>query len=119
MTIGAKLLSNPRFVEAVQLIRRTATVNQYGENVLTEAAPVTIQISAQSESGEILKRFPEAARLSDSFVAYSVTDLAPEAAGKYADVIIYQGRRYLVQSANDWQKWGYTEALCTLEAANV
>lgn len=115
------LLGDPDFVDSdAQLIRRTVTINSFGENVITEAAPVSIVASIQAGAGQQLDRLPESARLRDFITVYCDVQLTAESVGGYCDVIVWDGARWLVQIVTDYHNYGagYFEAVCIKEVPN-
>lgn len=115
------LMTDPDFVDSVTLIQRSVNVNGYGENVMTETSS-TIIASMQGVGTEMLDKLPEGARLSDSIYAYSKTPLSAERPGGYADIVVWQGKRYQVREVlEDMTNFGggFTKAICILEAVSV
>lgn len=115
------LLSDPDFTDTVTLIRRAVTINGYGEGVLTET-PSTITAVVQGANTETLERMPEGARLSDLIEVYYRGALTVEQPSGYADVIVWNGRRYQVfEVTEDYMNHGtgYTHAICKLEPVNA
>ena len=117
----SELLTDPDFTNSVTLIRRSSTVNSYGENVMTETSS-TITAVVQGAGTESLERVPEGARLSDLIDVFYKGALHAESPGGYADVIVWSGKRYQVaEVVEDFLNYGagFTKAICKLEAAHV
>lgn len=117
----SELLTDPDFTNTVTLIRRASTVNTYGENVMTETQS-TITAVVQGANTESLERVPEGARLSDLIDVYYKGQLTAESPGGYADIIVWQGKRYQVfEVVEDFMNYGagFTKAVCKLEAVNA
>ena len=117
----SELLTDPDFTNTVTLIRRASTVNTYGENVMTETQS-TITAVVQGDNTETLDKLPEGARLSDVITVYYRGTLTAERPGGYADIIVWQGKRFQVKEvAEDFLNYGagVTKALCVLEAVSV
>lgn len=113
----SELLLDPDFADTVTLIRRSVGVNDYGENVMVET-PCRVLMVVQGTMAESLDRLPEGARLSDLITVYFRGRLQPEAPDGYADVIVWNGRRYQVKSVTEnFMNWGrgFTKAVCALE----
>lgn len=114
----SELMDDPDFVspEPVQVERRAVVVNDFGE---TQFTPTTIDIVAivQDGAGDMLDRLPEAAKLVESIRVWSRFTFEAESPGGYADVVLYNGKRYQVMPRNFWANWGqgYTRVLATLE----
>lgn len=117
----SELLTDPDFTSTVTLIRRASTVNTYGENVMTETQS-TITAVVQGANAESLERVPEGARLSDLIDVYYKGQLTAESPSGYADIIVWQGKRYQVfEVVEDFMNYGagFTKAVCKLEAVNA
>lgn len=117
----SELLTDPDFTNTVTLIRRSSTVNSYGENVMVETSS-TITAVVQGANAESLERVPEGARLSDLIDVYYKGALHAESPGGYADVIVWDGKRYQVfEVVEDFMNFGagFTKAICKLEAVNA
>ena len=115
------LLRDPDFTNVVTLIRRSVTVNGHGENVMTESA-CYITAVVQGDNTETLDKLPEGARLSDVITVYYRGTLTAERPGGYADIIVWQGKRFQVKEVTeDFLNYGagFTKALCVLEAVSV
>lgn len=115
------LLRDPDFTNVVTLIRRSVTVNGHGENVMTESA-CYITAVVQGDNTETLDKLPEGARLSDVITVYYRGTLTAERPGGYADIIVWQGKRFQVKEvAEDFMNYGagFTKAFCVLEAVSV
>jgi hypothetical protein len=117
----SELLTDPDVTTAVTLIRRASSVNEFGENALIET-PVQITAVVQSGSSETITRAPEGVLLSDIISVYYAGILTGQQVGGYADVIIYNGRRYTVYEVPENfmnHGAGFTMANCKLEAVNA
>jgi len=115
------LLRDPDFTNVVTLIRRAVAVNEHGENVMTET-PCYITAVVQGDNTETLDKLPEGARLSDVITVFYRGTLTAEWPGGYADIIVWQGKRFQVKEvAEDFLNYGagFTKALCVLEAVSV
>jgi len=111
-----ELLHDPDFVDAIQLINRTPTVNARGENVISEVVVNSIG-SVQPASGKTLQRLPEALRLADVSSFWFQGVITATAPGKYSSILVFKGKRYQVQNVLDWSNWGkgYSEGTCIAE----
>lgn len=117
----SELLTDPDFTNTVTLIRRSSTVNTYGENTMVETSS-SITAVVQGANTESLERVPEGARLSDLIDVYYKGQLTAESPSGYADIIVWQGRRYQVfEVVEDFMNYGagFTKAVCKLEAVNA
>lgn len=116
------LLLDPDFVSTVTLIRRSATVDGHGENVLTETIVPNVLMSVQGAKEESLARMPEGARLTDIITVFYRGQLTAEAENGYGDVIVWNGKRYQVKVVpQNFMNFGagFTVADCLLEPASV
>ncbi len=114
------LLTDPDFTDQVTRIQRSSTVNEWGEQVITESTS-TITAVVQGPSTEILARFPNLAQLSDAISVWYKGQLTAQKAGGYSDVIVWSGKRYQVKEVSeDFASWGegFTMAICELEPAS-
>lgn len=111
------LLVDPDLVDVVQLITRVPRVNARGENLLNECVVTTVG-SVQPASGRAIQRLPDAMRVANisSFWVKSPT-IETSAPGRYASILIFKGRRYAVQTVQDWSNWGpgWCEGTCVAE----
>lgn len=115
------LLQDPDFLNSVTLIRRASSVNSYGEHVMAET-PTTLLAVVDTGEAEVLERMPAGARLSDIISVYYKGELRAESPGGYADVIVWNGRRYQVHEVSEnYMNFGagFTRADCLLEPTNV
>lgn len=114
------LLTDPDFTDQVTLIKRASTINQWGEQVITDTSS-TITAVVQGPSTEVLQRFPNFAQVSDAISVWAKQEFTAQATGGYGDVIVWRGKRYQVKEvAEDFANWGegFTMALCELEAVS-
>lgn len=115
------LLRDPDFTNVVTLIRRASSVNSHGEHIMAESQCL-ITASIQGVNAEDLVKLPEGARLSDVITVYFRGELQPEAPNGYADVIVWNGRRYAVKTVDEnFMNFGagFTRALCVMEKPNA
>lgn len=110
------LLTDPDFVDEIQLVSRRTVVNQFGENILNETTVVTVG-SVQPASGKAIARLPEALRVADISSFWFKGVIVASAPGKYSSVLVFKGRRYQVQTVLDWSTWGagWCEGTCVAE----
>lgn len=101
----SELMSDPDFIDDFQIVRRSATVNNYGENEITENT-INANGSIQSGNGDTLKRLPDGVQLSDVVTIYSNFPIYAERKDNYADIVIICGERYQVVLVTPWRNWG-------------
>lgn len=116
------LMLDPDFTNTVTLIRRAVSVSGVGETVLVETPSTICAVVSSGGDAEVLERMPAGARLSDVIAIYYQGELRAESPGGYADVIVWNGKRYQVHEVPEQYMnfgAGYTMAHCLLEPANV
>lgn len=111
-----ELFHDTDFVEGIALVTRIPTVNAHGENIISESTINSIG-SVQPASGKTLARLPEALRLVDVSSFWFQGTIVATAAGKYSSILVFKGRRYQVQTVQDWTSWGrgWCEGTCVAE----
>jgi hypothetical protein len=117
----SELLTDPDFTNSVTLIRRASSINAYGEHVMVETQS-TITVVVQGTNTEDLIRMPEAARLQDLITVYYGGELMAESPNGYADIIVWQGKRYQVAMVDEnFMNFGagFTRATCKMEAVSA
>lgn len=111
-----ELLSDPDFVDPIQLISRVPRVNSFGEQSFVEST-LNAFGSVQSASPETIARVPEAFRVANLKSFWFKGEIIATAPGRYSSVLIFKGVRYQVVSVFDWKNWGagWTEGACVAE----
>lgn len=111
-----ELLCDPDFVDDISLITRKPLVNSFGELKIEETIENSIG-SVQPATGKVLQRIPEALRLNDYSTFWFKGQIIASEPGKYASILVFKGKRYQIQSIQDWSNFGagYTEGLCVAE----
>lgn len=114
------ILDDPDFVDPMDLIHRTATVNELGENTFTERRVCT-KGCVQPASGKTLSRVPDEFRIENVMSFWAKATIVADRVGSYSDQIIFKGQRYNVKTVFDWSNWGsgWTEGLCVMERINL
>jgi hypothetical protein len=115
------LLKDPDFCDNIQIINRDSSVNQYGEHVLTESAPIDAVAVIQPAPSEALARLPDGTKLKDAIVIYYAGILTVEGENGYSDIIITRGNRYtLHKEPEDFLNYGggFVVAYGVLEKVN-
>jgi hypothetical protein len=112
----SELLADPDFVDALTLIHRAPTVNDFGQNQLRET-PVATWGSVQPASGRTLQRLPEAFRVANVSSFWIKGKIVADGSCQYPDIISFKGQRYAVQIVFDWTNWGegWCEGTCVRE----
>lgn len=115
-----ELLSDPDFVDEMQIVRRKPTVSEFGENVLVESVVQTIG-SIQPVSGKELQRLPDALRVMNVASFWVKGEIVSDGTCKYPDLLVFKGKRYAVQIINDWTHFGqgWSQGLAVREVIAV
>jgi len=112
------ILTDPDFLDLVTLIRRTPqAISDKGRASFTETSS-QVYMSVQGMKAETLNREPNDAWLTDAIDVYYAGVLYGAAPGGYADVIVWRGKRYQVESVvENYSNYGagWTHAVCRLE----
>lgn len=110
------LLSDPDFVDPCILIHRVAVVNEFGENVTTETCVKTVG-SVQPASGKVISRLPDSLRVANLRSFWIRAEIVADGDARYPDLIVFRGKRYQVQTVDDWENYGngYCEGTCVAE----
>lgn len=100
------ILSDPDFMDTGLFCERT--VQTIGNNGLAVNATRLIKFSAvvTSDQGDILQRVVQGERIAGSITIHSRFRLIDGKVGFTADVIRWQGRRFTVNSVNDYSHFG-------------
>jgi len=111
-----ELMSDPDFVDAMQVITRLPSINFLGENSLRESVLDTVG-SIQPADFKTLQRLPEELRVADVSSFFFKGQIIATAPGKYSSILVFKGKRYQVQTVADYSNWGpgYTEGTCIAE----
>lgn len=112
------LLHDPDFVDVMQVITRTPTVNTKGENTIAEVTLNGVG-SVQPASGKTIQRLPENLQIANVSSFWFQGVIIATAPGKYPSIVVFRGQRYQVQLVMDWSNYGpgYTEGICVAEIA--
>lgn len=110
-----RVLFSREFVDKTLVRRRNAQT--VGADGVASNAPTDAPFPGvvTNDSGEILKRFPDASYVVGSIMVHSKLPLSAGAAGQDADIVLWQGSPYTVTYLADYTTYGagFTCALCT------
>jgi len=101
----AYILSDPTFAETVTIQRRAETVGADGISVQT-ATDVSISATVTSGSQPVLERNAGGQWQPDTIIVHTTFRLIGPAIGYQPDVVLWNGRRYLVTRTNDYSHYG-------------
>lgn len=113
----SELLLDPDFVDAIQLIHRTPTVNSMGENTLVEVSTDTFG-SIQPASSKQIQRLPEALQVQDVRSFFVKAEIKSDGTAAYPDILVFGEKRFQVQTVAPWLNFGqgWNEGVCVAEA---
>lgn len=109
------VINDPDLCEPMGLvrIRRVQAVDLKG---LATDAEVEDAFSGvvTAGKGDTLQRTPDGTRAAGNMTVTTTFDLIPNEGGQDADIVVWQGRRYVVQTIADYRNFGYIQAYCDL-----
>lgn len=110
------LLSDPDFVDPIQVITRVPGVNSLGENFLTEMIIDSIG-AVEPANFKTIQKLPESMRVANISSFWFKGAIIATAPGKYSSILVFKGVRYQVQTVADWSNFGegYCEGTCIAE----
>jgi len=110
------LMSDPDFVDPIQVIMRVPRTNYLGEASFSEEVLNTYG-SVQPADFQTVNKLPEALRVANVSSFWFLGIIVASAPGKYSSVLVFRGRRYQVQTVADWSHFGdgFTEGSCIAE----
>lgn len=116
----SELMTDPDFVMTFTIVRRTPTVNNFGENELSET-PVSAVGSIQAATGETAKRLPDGVQLSNFKTIFTKAVIKADSAGAYTDQIEIKGQRFNVFQVLPWEDFGagWFMVDCELQKASL
>ncbi|WP_079218928.1 hypothetical protein [Herbaspirillum robiniae] len=96
--------------------RQDQTVGDDGMAVNTETQTPFAGV-VTSDSGDILQRIAEGSRIVGSITIHTIFRIQDGAAGRDADEVIWDGRRYTVSNVNNYSHFGrgFVAATCDLK----
>ncbi len=114
----SELMSDPDFVDPIQVITRTPSVSEFGENTVNTVSTLSTIGSVQPASGRALQRLPEALRVANVSSFWFKGQIIATETSRYPSILVFRGKRYQVQTVMDWSNFGagYTEGTCVAEA---
>ena len=112
-----ELMSDPDFVDQIQVVTRTPYVDFLGQNKIQSMTSNTIG-SVQPADFATVQKLPEAMRVENLYSFWVKMELVTSDPGKYSSLLVFRGRRYQVKTVADWSNFGegYSEGLCVVEA---
>lgn len=112
----SELLSDPDFVDPIQVITRTQRVDGLGQGTYFEKVLNTFG-SVQPANFKTVNKLPEAMRVANVSSFFFKGEIIASDPGKYSSILVFRGKRYQVQTVADWSNYGngYTEGTCVAE----
>lgn len=110
----SRILRSPRYTDTIVIYRRMDVINGYGEFTPVDQEPITDIAVVQNASVNDLKMLPDSAQLDNTISVIYNGLLNLETEDTYADIVLWQGKRYQVQYIKDWDNWGqgFIKAIC-------
>lgn len=108
-----ELMADPDLVESVTRIQRVQTTNSYGETTVTPtSSSILAVVTSPSKPG--VMRFEDAQTYADVIRVVTASPLNGAVAGQQPDQIVWKGQTYIVSMVNDYQSFGFSDAICKL-----
>lgn len=113
----SELLSDPDFIDPIQVITRCPRTDSYGQASFSETVLNTCG-SVQPANFRTVQKLPEALRVANVSSFFFKGKIIASEPGKYSTILVFHGQRYQVQTVADWGNFGqgYTEGTCVAEA---
>ena len=110
----SRILRSPRYADEIVIYRRTDVINEFGEFTPVDQDPITDVAVVENASVNDLKMLPDTAQLDNTIAVFYNGLLNLETSDTYADIVLWKGKRYQVQTVKDWSNWGqgYVRAIC-------
>jgi hypothetical protein len=111
-----ELLTDPDFVDPIQVVTRRSFVNSLGENQIVETVLDTVGSVQPADEKEVVK-LPQGLQVADISSFFFKGTIVASAPGKYSSVLVFKGVRYQVLAVADFSNWGegYTEGTAIAE----
>ena len=112
------LMTDPDFVDPIQVVTREAYVNYLGESAFREVQLDGVG-SVQPADFKTVQKLPEAMRVANVSSFWAKLPILASGPGfLYSSILIFKGVRYQVQTVADWSNWGqgYFEGTCIAQS---
>lgn len=112
----SELMSDPDFVDPIQVVTRVPRVNSLGEVSFFESVLKSVG-SVQPADFKVVQKLPDALRVANVSSFWFKGIIIASAPGKYSSILVFKGVRYQVQTVADWSNFGagYCEGTCIAE----
>lgn len=109
----AELMSDPDLVQTITRTQRVQTINAYGEVAVTSTSTsILAVVTSPGKTG--LMRLEDAQTYQDTIRVVTSSPLNAGVVGQQPDLIVWNGQTYIVVLTNDYQAFGFTDAVCKL-----
>ena len=109
----SELMSDPDLTESVTRIERVLTINAYGETTITPTSSTILAVVTSAAKPGVM-RFEDAQTYADVIRVVTASPLNGVVVGQMPDQIVWKGQTYLVSMVNDFQSFGFSDAICKL-----
>mgnify|MGYP003425401811 CR=1 FL=1 len=112
----SELMTDPDFVDKIQVITRTPAVNSLGENFIREVTTDSVG-SVQPADYKTMKRLPEALQNENVSSFWVKGQILTTEDCKYPSILVFRKKRYQIERVADWSNFGagYCEGICIAE----
>lgn len=109
-------MTDPDFVDAIQVITRVPFINSLGENQISESVLTSVG-SVQPADYKTIKKLPDGLQVENVSSFWFKGEIIATAPGLYSSILVFHGIRFQVQTVADWSNFGpgYTEGTCVAE----
>lgn len=108
-----KVINKRRWRDHFDVVRSETVVNDKGRGETTEQI-IHAFGCIQAAQDEYLERLPEGDRNAETISIHTGTTLTAGTGNTQADIIEWEGERYLVRVAKDQRQYGFCHALATI-----
>ncbi|MEC4682376.1 MAG: hypothetical protein VST70_01660 [Nitrospirota bacterium] len=109
----SELMSDPDLTESVTRIVRVLTVNTFGETTITPTSSTILAVVTSAAKPGVM-RFEDAQTYADAIRVVTSSPLNGAVVGQMPDHIVWKGQTYIVSMVNDYQSFGFSDAICKL-----
>ncbi len=109
----SEIMGDPDLTESVTRIQRVATTNVYGETTITPTSSTILAVVTSPAKAGVM-RFEDAQTYADAIRVVTASPLNAAVVGQQPDQIVWKGQTYIVSMVNDYQSFGFSDAICKL-----
>lgn len=100
-----EIIGDPDFAESFTVLRRSESVNQYGQSVVTSQNLNAVGVVCQAGPND-LERLDDNQRMGRHISVVTMFRLRGPASGYQPDVILWNGNNFVVQQIDDYANFG-------------